>query len=61
MKKLLVLLVLVCVFENTAFSQTVYDDNYKENPNYLQGTKFLANSQYTSAISEFKKALIRII
>ncbi len=57
MKKLLVLLVLVCVFENTAFSQTVYDDNYKENPNYLQGTKFLANSQYTSAISEFKKAL----
>ena len=57
MKKLLLLLVLLTSFQNIAFAQTVYDDNYQENPNYLQGNKYLENSQYTSAINEFKKAI----
>ena len=57
MKKLLLLLVLLTSFQNIAFAQTVYDDNYQENPNYVQGTKYLENSQYSSAINEFKKAI----
>ncbi len=43
--------------QGIAYSQTVYDDNYQENPNYLQGLKYLESSQYSSAISEFKKAI----
>ena len=57
MKKLLLLLVLLTSFQNIALAQTVYDDNYQENPNYIQGNKYLENSQYSSAISEFKKAI----
>lgn len=57
MKKLLLFFTCVLLFQNLAFSQTVYDDNYQENPNYVQGTKYLENSQYSSAINEFKKAI----
>ena len=57
MKKIIFLFVLFLFVQNSSYSQTVYDDNYKENPNYIQGNKYLANSQYTSAINEFKKAL----
>lgn len=57
MKKLLILLVSILICNPSAFSQTVYDDNYQENPNYIQGTKYLENSQYSSAITEFKKAI----
>ena len=45
MKKLLLLLVLLTSFQNIALAQTVYDDNYQENPNYIQGNKYLENSQ----------------
>ncbi len=57
MKKLFLLALCLLFYGNSAFSQTVYDDNYKENPNYVQGNKYLQNSQYTSAINEFKKAI----
>ncbi len=57
MKKLVWLLVSILLIQNYAFSQTVYDENYQESPNYIQGSKYLANSQYSSAINEFKKAL----
>lgn len=45
------------LLQNFVSAQTVYDDNYQENPNYVQGTKYLENSQYSSAINEFKKAI----
>ena len=46
------------LINNSSFAaQTVYDDNYQENPNYVQGRKYLETSQYSSAIVEFKKAL----
>jgi len=57
MKKILWLFIFSLLIQNSAFSQTVYDDNYQENPNYVQGLKFLENSQYSSAINEFKKAI----
>lgn len=57
MKKLVWLLVSSLLIQNYSFSQTVYDENYQESPNYIQGSKYLANSQYSSAINEFKKAL----
>jgi superkiller protein 3 len=57
MKKVLWLLVCLLVVQNFAFSQTVYDDNFQENPNYVQGLKYLDSSQYSSAINEFKKAI----
>ena len=57
MKKVLVFFFSLVLLENLAFSQTVYDDNYQENPNYIQGNKYLENSQYSSAINEFKKAI----
>lgn len=57
MKKVLVFFFSLVLLENLAFSQTVYDDNYQENPNYVQGNKYLENSQYSSAINEFKKAI----
>lgn len=57
MKKILLLFICVLLLQNSSFSQTVYDDNYQENPNYIQGSKYLENSQYSSAINEFKKAI----
>lgn len=57
MKKVLLLLTFIILIQNTVYAQTVYDDNYEENPNYTQGNKYLQNSQYSSAINEFKKAL----
>ena len=58
MKKIIFFFILV-LFTQTSVNaqQTVYDDNYKENPNYIQGNKYLENSQYSSAINEFKKAI----
>ena len=57
MKKVLWLFICVLLIQNPFFAQTVYDDNYQENPNYLQGLKYLESSQYSSAINEFKKAI----
>ncbi len=57
MKKVLVFFIFLLFVQNTSFSQAVYDDNYQENPNYIQGSKYLENSQYSSAINEFKKAI----
>lgn len=57
MKKSLLLVLCLFVTQATVFAQTIYDDNYQENPNYVQGLKFLENSQYSSAINEFKKAI----
>lgn len=57
MKRILRFLVCVLFIQNSVFAQTVYDDNYQENPNYVQGLKYLDNSQYSSAINEFKKAI----
>ena len=57
MKKVFFLTALILLVQTGAFAQTVYDENYQESPNYLQGMKFYENSQYASAISEFKKAL----
>ena len=58
MKKILYLFVSVLIISTSVNADTtVYDDSYQENPNYLQGNKFLQSSQYTSAINEFKKAL----
>ncbi|MBQ4122926.1 tetratricopeptide repeat protein [bacterium] len=57
MKKLSFILAVLLVFSSNVYSQTVYDDNYQENPNYLNGNKYLQSSQYSSAINEFKKAI----
>lgn len=58
MKKFLYILAVLLMFSTCVKAdQTVYDDNYQENPNYVQGNKYLQSSQYSSAISEFKKAL----
>ena len=57
MKKILYCLVCIILIQNMSFSQTVYDDNYVENPNYIEGKKYLSNSQFSSAINEFKKAI----
>ena len=57
MKKVLWLFICVLLIQNPFFAQPVYDDNYQENPNYLQGLKYLESSQYSSAINEFKKAI----
>lgn len=57
MKKIFLFFICVLLLQNICFGQTVYDDNYQENPNYVQGTKYLENSQYSSAINEFKKAI----
>ena len=57
MKKILWCFVLVLMINSSVFAQTVYDDNYVENPNYLKGMEYLQNSQYSSAITEFKKAV----
>ena len=57
MKKILCFLVSIFLIQNISFSQTIYDDNYVENPNYIEGKKFLQNSQFSSAINEFKKAI----
>ena len=58
MKKLILSLVcLLFVYNAVIAAPTVYDDNYVENPNYVLGNKYLENSQYSSAITEFKKAL----
>lgn len=57
MKKILIFFICVLLLQNFVSAQTVYDDNYQENPNYVQGTKYLENSQYSSAINEFKKAI----
>ncbi len=51
------LFISMLVLGQSAFSQQVYDDNTIESPYYLQGNKFLNNSQFTSAIGEYKKAL----
>ncbi|MBQ9246497.1 tetratricopeptide repeat protein [bacterium] len=57
MKKVLQLLICILLIQGIALSQQVYDDNYQENPNYVQGLKYLESSQYASAINEFKKAI----
>ncbi len=57
MKKILWLFILILFIQIPSLAETVYDDNYEENPNYIQGSKYLANSQYSSAINEFKKAI----
>lgn len=57
MKKIFIFFICVLLLQNFVSAQTVYDDNYQENPNYVQGTKYLENSQYSSAINEFKKAI----
>ena len=57
MKKLICLLALLLFVQNNIFADIVYDDNYQESPNYIQGKQFYENSQYSSAITEFKKAL----
>lgn len=57
MKKILIFFISVLLLQNFVSAQTVYDDNYQENPNYVQGNKYLENSQYSSAINEFKKAI----
>lgn len=57
MKKIIFCTALILFFRSGVFAQTVYDENYTESPNYVQGMKYYENSQYASAISEFKKAL----
>lgn len=57
MKKFLIVLLLILSSNCFSYAQTVYDENYQESPNYLQGKKYMENSQYSSAINEFKKAL----
>ena len=58
MKKIILSLVCVLFIYNSAVAEpTVYDDNYVENPNYVLGNQYLANSQFSSAITEFKKAI----
>lgn len=54
MKKIfLSIFLFLSLFTNVAFA----DDEYVENAYYDQGMQFLQNSQYTSAIVSFKKAL----
>ena len=55
MKKIIFFLVAMLLCQNV-YAQTVYDDNYVENPNYLEGIKFVEKAQYSSAINEFRKA-----
>ena len=57
MKKLFCLIAVVLFVQSNVFAEVVYDDNYQESPNYIQGKQFYENSQYSSAITEFKKAL----
>ena len=58
MKKIIWLLICISLINASSYAaQTVYDDNYQENPNYVQGRKYLQSSQYSSAINEFKKAI----
>ena len=57
MKKSLLLFISLLVLAQTSYAQQVYDDNYVESPYYISGNKFLENSQYSSAIIDFKKAL----
>ncbi|MCD7879501.1 MAG: tetratricopeptide repeat protein [Candidatus Gastranaerophilales bacterium] len=57
MKKVIGLFICILLIQNAAVAQTVYDDSYEENPNYIQGNKYLQSSQYSSAINEFKKAI----
>lgn len=57
MKKIFWLIVCILLFNTRVFANTIYDDNYELNPNYLQGVKYLESSQYSSAINEFKKAI----
>lgn len=57
MKKIIWLIAFSLIINTAVYAQTVYDDNYEENPNYVQGLKYLETSQYTSAINEFKKAI----
>lgn len=57
MKRLIYTLLLLSILNGVTYAQTVYDDNYQENPNYVLGNKYLENSQYSSAINEFKKAI----
>jgi len=51
------LFISMLVLVQPVVAQQVYDDNTVESPYYIQGNKFLANSQFTSAIGEYKKAL----
>lgn len=57
MKKILWLFVSVLLLTGSVSARVVYDDNYAENPDYLKGMEYMAGSQYSSAINEFKKAL----
>ncbi|MBR6163562.1 tetratricopeptide repeat protein [bacterium] len=57
MKKSLLLFISLLVLAQPIYAQQVYDDNSVENPYYTQGNKYLNNSQFTSAIGEYKKAL----
>ncbi len=57
MKKFLWLFIFILITQGFSNAQTVYDDNYVENPNYLKGMEYLESSQYSSAINEFKKAV----
>ena len=57
MKKKYILTAILLLINSAVFAETVYDDNYVENPNYVQGRTYLENSQYSSAINEFKKAI----
>ena len=51
------LFISLLVLAQPSFAQQVYDDNYVESPYYIQGNKYLASSQFSSAIVEYKKAL----
>ncbi len=57
MKKIVWCIVCILIIQTSVYAGTVYDENYQENPNYLQGLKYLESSQYSSAVSEFKKAI----
>ena len=56
MKKILFFLVFILSCQAIQ-AEIVYDDNYVENPNYLEGIKFVEKAQYSSAINEFRKAI----
>ena len=55
-KVLLVFLLSILLFNNPVIAEE-YGDDYTESPYYTNGMQFLQNAQYSSAISEFKKAL----
>ncbi len=57
MKKSLLLFISLLVLAQTSYAEQVYDDSYVESQYYVSGNKYLANSQYSTAIVEFKKAL----